>query len=70
MYVDLLQTIAEVAATLAGFSGVVFVLGRRAEGRFSTKERSGLFWQLSGALGALVIGTVQLGGPRASKFVW
>jgi hypothetical protein len=55
LYVELLQTIAEVAATLAGFSGVVFILGRRSEGRLSAKERSGLFHLLFTACSALVL---------------
>ena len=53
MYIGLLGTIAEVSATLAGFIGVVFVLGRRAEGRLTAEEASGLFHLLFTALGAL-----------------
>jgi hypothetical protein len=52
---ELLQTIAEVAATLAGFSGVVFVLGRRAEGRLTPKERSGLVHLLLSSCSALLL---------------
>ena len=44
---------------MAGFSGVVFVLGGRAEGRFSQTERNGLFHLLLTSCGnALVSLTV------------
>ena len=43
MYVDILQTIAGVAATIAGFSGITFVLGNRSKGKISAQDRSGLF---------------------------
>lgn len=36
---DILQTLAEVGVALAGFTGVVFVLGRRAVGEWSPVER-------------------------------
>ena len=62
MFQDLLYTIAQVAVTLAGFSGVVFVLGARAEGRFSKTERNGLFHLLltscGNALVSLIIAAV------------
>ena len=43
MFVDILQTIAGAAATIAGFSGITFVLGGRASGSLSEKDKSGLF---------------------------
>lgn len=46
MHQDLPYTIAEVAVTLAGFSGVVFILGSRAQGKFSSAEKNGLFLSL------------------------
>ena len=55
MYPDLLQTIAEVAVTLAGFSGVVFALGRRAEGRMSKAEKNGLFHLLLTTCGTALV---------------
>lgn len=36
---DTLQTLAEVGVALAGFTGVVFVLGRRATGEWSRVEK-------------------------------
>ena len=36
---DILQTFAEVGVALAGFTGVVFILGNRAAGEWSRAER-------------------------------
>jgi len=55
---DLLNTFALVAATLTGFIGVVFVLGRRAEGQLSMHEASAVFHLLYAALGALFLSLV------------
>lgn len=54
-YVVLLLAYAQIAATLTGFIGVVFVLGERADGRLSTNEASAVFHLLFSALSALFI---------------
>jgi hypothetical protein len=46
---------AQVAATLTGFIGVVFVFGERPHGQFDTHESSALFHLLFSALGALFL---------------
>jgi hypothetical protein len=53
-----LQTIAEVAATLAGFTGVVFVLGRRSAGQLTNRERNGLFHMLLTTLGTMLFALI------------
>ncbi len=55
MHQDLLQALAGVAVTLAGFSGVVFALGSRAEGKLSALEKSGLFHLLLTSFGVVII---------------
>lgn len=55
MHQDLLYTIAEVAVTLAGFSGVVFILGNRAQGNFSNSEKNGLFHLLFTTCGNMIV---------------
>jgi hypothetical protein len=55
MHQDFLYIIAEVSATLAGFSGVVFILGSRAEGHFSTTEKNGLFHLLFTTCGNMLV---------------
>ncbi len=55
MHQDLLYTIAEVAVTLAGFSGVVFILGSRSQGQFSKSERNGLFHLLFTTCGNMLV---------------
>lgn len=55
---DLLNTLALIAATFTGFIGIVFVLGRRAEGSLSIHESSAVFHLLYTALGALFISLV------------
>ena len=52
---ELLSTIAEVAVTLAGFSGVIFALGSRAGGKLTAKEESGLTHMLLTSLFALLL---------------
>ena len=61
MHEDLLFTIAEVSVTLAGFSGVVFILGRRAEGRFSDTEKNGLFHLLFTTCGNMLVALIVAG---------
>ena len=55
MHQELLYTIAEVAVTLAGFSGVVFILGNRAQGKFSNSEKNGLFHLLFTTCGNMLV---------------
>ena len=55
MHQELLYTIAEVAVTLAGFSGVVFILGSRAQGKFSVAEKNGLFHLLFTTCGNMLV---------------
>jgi hypothetical protein len=73
LYQDLLHTIAEVAITLAGFSGVVFILGNRSEGRFTQTERNGLFHLLLTSCGntvvALVVAAI-LAGSADETVAW
>ena len=57
---ELLSTIAEVAVTLAGFSGVIFALGNRAGGTLSAKEESGLTHMLLTSFGPVLISLVAL----------
>lgn len=52
---ELLSTIAEVAVTLAGFSGVIFALGNRAGGTLTAKEESGLTHMLLTSFGPVLI---------------
>jgi hypothetical protein len=52
---ELLSTIAEVAVTLAGFSGVIFALGNREGGKLSAKEESGLTHMLLTSFGPVLI---------------
>jgi hypothetical protein len=54
-YVVVLLCFAQVAATLTGFIGVVFVFGERPHGQFDTHESSALFHLLFSALGALFL---------------
>jgi len=55
MHQELLYTIAEVAVTLAGFSGVVFILGSRSQGKFSVAEKNGLFHLLFTTCGNMLV---------------
>jgi hypothetical protein len=52
---DLLFVIAQVAITLAGFSGVVFAIGRRSQGRISRAEKNGLFHLLFSSCGNVLV---------------
>lgn len=67
MYVNLLLTIAQIAGTLTGFVGVVFILGRRAEGQFSVRERSGVFHLLFTAISALLLSLVLVAALAATN---
>ena len=53
--VFVLLAYAQVAATLTGFIGVVFILGERAQGRFNQHESSTLFHFMFAGLGTLFI---------------
>jgi hypothetical protein len=57
---ELLSTIAEVAVTLAGFSGVIFALGNRAGGKLTAKEESGLTHMLLTSFGPVLISLIAL----------
>jgi hypothetical protein len=52
---DLLQTIAEIAITLAGFTGVVAFLGQRARGEWRTVDLFRFNQLLAGSLAALLL---------------
>jgi hypothetical protein len=57
---ELLSTIAEVAVTLAGFSGVIFALGNRAGRKLTAKEESGLTHMLLTSFGPVLISLIAL----------
>jgi hypothetical protein len=57
---EILVTIAQVAVTLAGFSGVVFALGNRAGRSLSAKEESGLTHMLLTSFGPVLISLTTL----------
>jgi hypothetical protein len=46
---------AQIAATLTGFIGVVFVVGERAQGRLSTHESSAVFHFMFAGMGTLLL---------------
>ena len=52
---EILVTIAQVAVTLAGFSGVIFALGNRSGRSLTAKEESGLTHMLLTSFGPLLI---------------
>lgn len=52
---EILATIAQVAVTLAGFSGVIFALGNRAGRSLTAKEESGLTHMLLTSFGPVLI---------------
>lgn len=58
MYFELLLTSASITATLAGFIGVVCVLGDRSEGNLNTRELSAVFHLLYTAMGVLFFSLV------------
>lgn len=73
LYTDLLLTSASVAATLAGFIGVVFVLGSRSEGDLSNHELSAVFHLLYTSLRVLFFALVMavfLASPIKQGLVW
>jgi len=51
LFEDLIQTIAQVAVTLAGYSGVIFALGNRSGRKLSQREESGLMHMLLTSFG-------------------
>ena len=54
-YISLLLTFAQIAATLTGFTGVVFVLGDRSQGRLNAQDSSALFHFLFSALSTIFV---------------
>lgn len=70
---DILQTIAEVAVALTGFSGVVVVLGSRGAGSWSKEDllqlRTLVEPSLLALFGSFLPGTVQLAVP-SEPFAW
>jgi hypothetical protein len=73
MHEDYLLTAAEVSGALLGFVGVILVLGRRAEGIISNRDRSGLFHLAYGASGALfysLLMYVFLASFERQELVW
>ena len=58
MYESVLEAIAGVGVAVAGFSGVVFVLGDRAGRDLKARERSGLFHLLFTSFGAVMISLI------------
>lgn len=72
--VVVLLAFAQVAATLTGFIGVVFVLTERPGGRLSVHESSALFHLLFSALGALFLSLfaaiLLVYSPAQEHFAW
>ena len=70
---QILQTIGEVAVALAGFSGVVAVLGQRSRGNWSAEEilrlRTLVEPSLVALFGSLLPGTLQL-AFESEPLVW
>ena len=58
MEVFVLLGYAQIAATLSGFIGVVFVFGERSQGRLSVHDASAIFHFMFAGLGALFISLV------------
>jgi hypothetical protein len=54
---DLLTTLAQLGVTLAGFSGIVVVLGARAAGQWSSREQQ-LLTILLGASGSAILWSI------------
>lgn len=54
---DLLTTLAQLGVALAGFSGIVVVLGARATGQWSSRERQ-LLGVLLGTSGSVVLWSI------------
>lgn len=57
---EILVTIAQVAVTLAGFSGVIFALGNRSGRSLTAKEESGLTHMLLTSFGPVLISLATL----------
>ena len=60
MFDEILVTIAQVAVTLAGFSGVIFALGNRSGRSLTAKENSGLTHMLLTSFGPVLISLATL----------
>ena len=58
MEVFVLLGYAQIAATLSGFIGVIFVFGERSQGRLSIHDASAIFHFMFAGLGALFISLV------------
>ncbi len=58
MYIEIVNTIAEIAGGLVGFVGIVFILGRRSERKLTIYEKNGLFHLLIGSVGTLLLSIV------------
>ncbi len=59
-YVDTLHTIAQVAITLIGFSGIVVVFGERTAARWSSEESLRFYVLIAGPLTALACSFVPI----------
>ena len=73
MFIEIVQTIAEVAGALIGFIGVVFVLGRRAERTLTLHEKSGILHLLIGSVGTLLLAIlvmILLAAFDGQNFAW
>jgi hypothetical protein len=55
MHQEILATIAQVAVTLAGFSGVIFALGSRSGRSLTAREESGLTHMLLTSFGPVLL---------------
>jgi hypothetical protein len=70
---DLLTTLAQLGVAMAGFSGIVVVLGARATGQWSSRERE-LLSILLGASGAVVLWSILplllLAADLSERRVW
>jgi hypothetical protein len=70
---ELLGTIAQVAVTLAGFSGVIFALGNRSRGSLTAKEESGLTHMLLTSFGPVLLSLITLlllGSALTDEVAW
>ena len=60
LFEGLLHTVAQVAITMAGFSGVVFALGNRGKRKLSDKEKNGILDMLLASFGAVIISLIAI----------
>ncbi len=74
MYFSLLLTFAAIAVALTGSIGVVFALGRRAQGNLSQRERATVFHLLFAAFStlffSLLVAALLAGFPASEPAVW